>query len=57
MTRRVKEPDIIKKQMKGMQTRIDKIDKRWQRMEENLKESITKKLIEILNEREDRKKE
>ncbi|KAK4324772.1 hypothetical protein Pmani_004612 [Petrolisthes manimaculis] len=46
----------IKEHMERMQKKLEEVDNKWKRMEEDLQESITKKVVEILEEREEKKK-
>ena len=47
---------VIRKQMEEMQKKMDEVDWKWKRMEENLKEEITKRVVEIIEEKEDKER-
>ena len=47
---------MIMKQMEEMQKKLNQVDTKWKRMEEDLKEFIAKTVIEVMEEREEKQK-
>ncbi|KAK4325791.1 hypothetical protein Pmani_003733 [Petrolisthes manimaculis] len=53
-TKLAKELNIIKKQVEGTQKRIENLGKKWEERENEMDEYITKKVFEIIKEKEER---
>ncbi|KAK4311951.1 hypothetical protein Pmani_016582 [Petrolisthes manimaculis] len=53
-TKLAKELNIIKKQVEGMQKKIENLGKKWEERENEMDEYITKKVFEIIKEKEER---
>ncbi|KAK4316732.1 hypothetical protein Pmani_012140 [Petrolisthes manimaculis] len=53
-TKLAKELNIIKKQVEGIQKRIENLGKKWEERENEMDEYITKKVFEIIKEKEER---